>query len=83
MKDILGVKDYVLAEATCTEIGSLFTVPAEDAANLSDEFSVGLLFVTSYLEGISHALGEPYGAQLVKLSAFCTENPDSHWADFH
>ncbi|MFP7674581.1 hypothetical protein ACG74X_14620 [Marivita sp. S0852] len=82
LDSVRDARNYVLDTATCTDIGALFTVPAEDAADMSDEFSVGLLFAATYIQGLAKGGPDNYSALLIRLSEFCSENPDAHWLGF-
>ncbi len=82
LKEIREARNYVLRSANCAEIGGLFGIPADESSSMSDEFTTGLLFASTYIEGVAKGRGVSYGTLLVEWAAYCADHPDSFWLEF-
>jgi hypothetical protein len=80
--DVINAETWVLEDARCADVVPLFTTPAEDVANVSEEDSTRLLFASTLMQGVAMARGVSYGALVLEWGTFCTENPDRNWLDY-
>lgn len=82
LSDVSDARNYVLRSATCSEISALFDVPEPNEPVMPQDFTVGLLFASTLIEGVAQGRAVPYGELLVSWAEFCAENPKVHWREF-
>lgn len=82
LRDVTNAETWVMENARCSGVISLFTAPAEDVADVPAEESTRLLFASTLMQGAAMARGVSYGGLVLEWGAFCTEDPDSNWLDY-
>jgi hypothetical protein len=82
LTEVLQAQRWVMEEARCADVISLFTTPTEVADDVTEDNSARLLFASTLMEGAALERGVSYGTLALDWGAFCAENPESHWLEF-
>jgi hypothetical protein len=82
LTDVLEARQWVLEDAICSDVISLFSTSSDVADSIQNELSVGLLFASTLIQGVAMERGVSYGTLLVDWGNFCAANPETDWLDF-